>query len=203
MAIFRRPWSETPPADCRAGAVAIGNFDGVHRGHAALLAELRRQAGHVGGPAVALTFDPHPLQLLRPQSFQPVLTSVRNRADLLLACGADSVLILETSLDLLHLGAEEFFHKVIQTALQARALVEGQDFGFGRNREGDIELLARLCEPAGITLDIVPPLVLEGVVVSSSRVRAEIEQGNVGPAAGLLGRPYRLCGIVGTGQGRG
>ena len=88
------PWDATPPAGCRGGAVAIGNFDGVHLGHASLVSELSIRAKGVSGPAVVLTFDPHPLQLLRPESFQPVLTALADRAELLHACGADEVVVL-------------------------------------------------------------------------------------------------------------
>src|SRR5438309_21137 len=97
MSIQTLAWNETPPASSRGGAVTVGNFDGVHRGHAALLSELRRQADMTHGPAVAVTFDPHPLQLLRPEQFQPVLTSGAHRAELLQGCGADQVIFLKTT----------------------------------------------------------------------------------------------------------
>lgn len=204
MAIYPLHWDEIPPAQCREGAVAIGNFDGVHRGHLALLAELRRRAGIVGGPAVAFTFDPHPLQLLRPAQFQPVLTTVSDRAALLLAHGADHVLIVRTTWELLHLTAEEFFEQVVRAQLGARALVEGVNFGFGRNRSGNVDTLRVLCGRAGIDLAIVPPFTTpDGVPVSSSRVRTALVHGNVRAAADLLNRPYRLRGTVGTGQRRG
>ena len=101
MAIHTLDWQQAPPVDCRGGAVTIGNFDGVHRGHASLLAEVRRLATVVGGPAVALTFDPHPLQLLQPDRFLPVLTTTDDRARLLHELGADHVIVLRTCLDLL------------------------------------------------------------------------------------------------------
>src|SRR5438552_17319025 len=111
MTLHTLAWDETPPASSRGGAVAVGNFDGVHRGHAALLAEVRRQARAGRGPAVALTFDPHPLQLLRPEQFQPVLTTPADRVELLQACGAERVLVLKTTPALLQLSAAEFFHQ--------------------------------------------------------------------------------------------
>jgi riboflavin kinase/FMN adenylyltransferase len=183
--------------------VAVGNFDGVHRGHAALVAELRRQARAVGGPAVAVTFDPHPLKVLRPEQFQPVLTTVSERARLLHGCGADAVLFLKTTPALLQLGAAAFFQQVLQDRLAARAIVEGTNFGFGRNREGTIETLALLCRQAGLPLAIVPPVLRGGRPVSSSRVRKALERGAVREAADLLDRPYRLQGTVVTGRQRG
>jgi riboflavin kinase/FMN adenylyltransferase len=203
MAAHTIDWDATPPDDCRRGAVTIGNFDGVHRGHAALLTELRRQSRAINGPAIALTFDPHPMELLRPGQSPPQLTTPEDRERLLHEAGADHVLVLRATHDLLALRATEFFAQVIQQRLNTLALVEGTNFGFGRGREGDVQMLARLCEPAGIHLTVVPPVVLDGVEVSSSRVRSLLASGAVRETAALLGRPYRLHGTVGTGQRRG
>src|SRR5438093_5658851 len=117
MTIAAFPWTEPAAAFCRGGAVAFGNFDGVHRGHAALLAELRREAQAVGGAAVAITFDPHPLQLLQPERFLPVLTTPADRAELLQASGAEHVLLLQTTRELLRLSPAEFFDQVIRDRL--------------------------------------------------------------------------------------
>src|SRR5947209_1867092 len=114
MAAHTLEWDAEPAADCRGGAVTIGNFDGVHRGHQALVSELVGQARTVGGPAVVVTFDPHPLQLLRPEQFQPVLTTIADRAELLQAAGADQVVVLRTTPALLRLSAAEFFGQVVR-----------------------------------------------------------------------------------------
>jgi riboflavin kinase / FMN adenylyltransferase len=196
-------WEAMPPATCRGGAVAVGNFDGVHRGHQALLAELGAQARRAGGPAVVLTFDPHPLKLLRPEQFMPVLTTPADRAELLRQYGADHVLILKTTPGLLQLTAEQFFEEVVRRRLGARAVVEGANFAFGHNRAGTVETLTALCRRAGLALAVVPPFVQDGVAVSSSRVRDALLRGAVREAAGLLGRPYRLGGTVGVGRRRG
>jgi riboflavin kinase/FMN adenylyltransferase len=203
MAVYTIDWKATPPGDCRRGAVSIGNFDGVHRGHAALIAELRRQADALGGPAVALTFDPHPVELLRPSQAPPRLTTTEDRSRLLLELGVACVLVLRATREMLALRAADFFAEVVRKRLQARALVEGANFGFGRGREGNVTTLAELCGPAGIGLTVVPPLILDGIEVSSSRIRAALTTGNVRQAATLLGRPYRLHGLVGSGQRRG
>jgi riboflavin kinase/FMN adenylyltransferase len=203
MASFTLDWNEPFPAECRRGALTIGNFDGVHRGHLALLAEARRQAEVLPGPAVAVCFEPHPLQVLRPQQFQPVLTTTADRSALLQANGADHVVLLRTTKDLLRLSAEEFFSRVIEGRLEARALVEGNNFGFGRNREGTIETLGQLCQRSRMTLSIVPPVTRDGQVVSSSRVRHALLQGKVREATESLGRPYALRGTVAAGQRRG
>lgn len=196
-------WDKAPSDSWRGGAVTIGNFDGVHLGHAALLGEAVRQARATGGPSVALTFDPHPLQILRPQQFLPLLTTLDHRSELLAALGTDHVVVLPTTPELLRLSAEEFFDQVVRDRLAARVLVEGVNFGFGRNREGNIDTLGRLCRANGLGLVVVAPVLRGGAPVSSSRVRDALLRGAVGEAAALLGRPYRLRGTVGTGQRRG
>ncbi len=183
--------------------MSIGNFDGVHRGHVALLEALRRQADAVHGPAVVLTFDPHPLQLLRPDSYPIPLTTTAERGRLIEAHGVDHVVLLRTVHDLLRLTAEEFFKQVVRGHFDARVLVEGDNFCFGRGRRGNVETLAELCRRDGLTLVVVPPVQLDGEPVSSSRVRAALQRGAIREATACLGRPYRLSGIVGTGQRRG
>lgn len=192
-------WNEPPPVEFRGGALAIGNFDGVHRGHAELVRVLRES----GRPAIAVSFDPHPLQLLAPQRFLPELTTPADRALFLRECGADGVCFLKTTPELLKLTAEEFFHRIVREGFGARAVVEGFNFRFGQNRTGDIDLLRRLCQEAGLTFRLVLPVELDGRPVSSSRVRETLVEGRVEEARRLLGRPYHLRGRVGTGARRG
>jgi riboflavin kinase/FMN adenylyltransferase len=203
MASHAIDWHEEPPPSCRGGALSVGNFDGVHRGHAALLAELVRLARQLSGPAVVLTFEPHPLRLLRPDLAVPLLTTPAERAALLKELGADEVLIMRTTQDLLDLRAGEFFDRVLRGGLDVRGLVEGPSFAFGHNREGNLELLQQMCDEARLALSVVPPVVVDGAPVSSSRIRGELTAGNVRQAAQLLGRPYRISGVVSTGAGRG
>jgi riboflavin kinase/FMN adenylyltransferase len=203
MAVFEIPWQAAFSDPCHGGALTIGNFDGVHLGHAALMKKLKQEARQVNGPAVALTFEPHPVCLLRPELCPPALTTPADRAERLHTCGADHILMLRIDLDMLHLTAREFFEQIILGKLSPRVVVEGVNFGFGRNREGNIETLARLCGEAHIAFQSVAPLLVDGEAVSSSRVRKALLGGAVAEAARLLGRPYRLCGRVGTGQQRG
>ena len=204
MANHTIDWHDRPPAACRNGALAVGNFDGVHRGHAALIAALAAQARAIGGPAVALTFEPHPMVLLHPHKTPPpALTTTRERARLLHELGADQVVTLKTTSALLRLSAEKFFAEVVQQRFGARGIVEGPNFGFGRGRAGSVETLGRLCSAAGMALQIVPPIQVDGGEVSSSRIRAALQEGDVERANRLLGRPYRVHGMVGTGQRRG
>lgn len=203
MAIVSLPLGGSVPKELRGGAITIGNFDGVHLGHQALLAEVVRQAKTLSGPAVAVTFVPHPLQLLKPATFEPELTTPRQRAELLQKHGADHVVVLETTPVLLQLRAAEFFEHIIRERLAARAIVEGCNFGFGKNREGSAATLQSLGKATGIDVILVPAVEVQGRAVSSSRVRHEVLVGNVNLAAILLGRPFRLVGTVTPGQKRG
>jgi riboflavin kinase/FMN adenylyltransferase len=189
--------------DNRNGATTVGNFDGVHRGHGALIAELRAQARAVHGPAVAVTFDPHPIALLAPERLLPRLTTIDDRADLLRAAGADAVVILKTKPELLGLEPQAFLDAILGEQLSVRAVVEGFNFHFGRGRAGNPETIAEWCRRRGASFTVVPPFQWNGVLVSSSCVRKALVSGDVAAATDLLGRPYRLRGTVGVGAKRG
>jgi riboflavin kinase/FMN adenylyltransferase len=191
------------PADLCRGAVTIGNFDGVHRGHAKLVERLLAKAREVGGPAVVFTFDPHPVRLLRPQAAPPPLTWTDRKAALLDELGVTAVIAYPTDADLLTLSPEGFFDRIIRQQLQARGMVEGPNFFFGQKRAGNIDTLARLCEQAGVSLEVVQPTTIGGAIVSSSRVRDAVAAGDVDLARQLLTRPYRVRGMVTHGAGRG
>src|SRR3954463_1899644 len=152
------------PASARGGAVAIGNFDGVHRGHVAIVRRLLERADAVAGPAVVFTFDPHPVRILRPEQCPPPLTWTERKAELLSAQGVDWIVAYPTDEALLQLTAAEFFDRIVIPSLAARALVEGPNFYFGHNREGTFERLKQLTTTAGISLDIVPPVVIDGQI---------------------------------------
>jgi len=204
MAIIHLGRDDVPPPDLTGGAVTVGNFDGVHRGHRALVAAARVWADRVGGPAVAVTFDPPPAALLAPTAAKPPLTTVADRAALLLSAGADHVAVLRTDPGLVALSPEAFFEDVILRQFGARAVVEGYNFRFGRARAGDLGLLRDLCRTHGLGFEGVNPLVGgDGEPVSSSRVRAALLAGDAAAAADLLGRPYRIAGRVVAGARRG
>jgi riboflavin kinase/FMN adenylyltransferase len=191
------------PDSALGGAVAVGNFDGVHRGHLEIVKRLLERARDVGGPAIVFTFDPHPVRLLRPEQCPPPLTWTERKAELLAAHGVYMVLAYRTDQQLLSLSAQEFFNRIMLGALQAKALVEGPNFFFGHNREGDVKLLEKLAKEAGLTLDVVPPVEIDGDLVSSSRIRTLIASGEVAKAGQMLSAPYRIRGMVTHGAGRG
>ena len=138
-------WTPGAPA-C---AVAVGNFDGVHVGHAAIVERLLAAARSRGLPAVVYTFDPHPASVVRPEAAPVPLTTPRRRADLLAALGVDAVLVQPTDASLVALEAEAFYTEILRGRLRADALVEGTDFRFGARRRGDMAMLAALCAADG------------------------------------------------------
>lgn len=189
--------------NARGGAVAIGNFDGVHQGHLRIVQRLLKRAREVGGPAIVFTFDPHPVRLLRPEQCPSPLTWTQRKAELLAAHGVDTVVAYPTDEALLQLTAQQFFDKIVRQALDAKAMVEGPNFFFGHNREGDVKRLAQLTSAAGMTLDVVEPFAEGEQLVSSSLIRKLVADGDVRRAAELLSAPYRIRGMVTHGAGRG
>ncbi len=190
-------------SDLRGGAVAIGNFDGVHRGHARIVERLIAQARRVDGPAIVFTFDPHPVRVLRLEACPPPLTWTDRKAQLLSDLGVDAMIAYPTDEALLALTPHDFFDRIIRKALRAQAMVEGPNFYFGRGRAGTVDLLRGLCQSADVTLEIVEPVQIDGEFVSSSRVRRLIAEGQVEHAAAMLTQPYRIRGMVTHGAGRG
>jgi len=205
MATLSLEWSAYPPPEFAAGAVTVGNFDGVHLGHRALVVAAREAVKLVGGPVVVVTFDPPPHVVLHPPSgpLRPPLTTLKDRAVFLQAAGADHVVILQTGPALVALSPEAFFEDVLARQLDARAIVEGYDFRFGRNRAGTNDTLRTLCQAAGLAFVEVPQFLHAGEPVSSSRVRSAIVSGDVARAAELLARPYHIAGTVVSGAKRG
>lgn len=191
------------PASLRGGAITIGNFDGVHRGHATIINRLKHHANNVGGAAIVFTFDPHPVRVLRPDEAPAPLTWTDRKADLLAELGVDVVVAYPTDRDLLLLTHGDFFAKIVQEQLGAKAMIEGPNFFFGKNRGGDVGALKDLCDGGGIELEIVTPIQDDAALISSSRIRDLIAVGEVGPAAKMLTHPYRIRGMVTHGAARG
>lgn len=187
----------------RGGVISIGNFDGVHRGHAELLREVRRQADQLGGPAVAVVLDPHPASLLRPERAPERLSWIELRAERMAEHKIDYLVVCRTSKEFLQLSAQRFFDWLIRRELAARAMVEGPNFFFGRDRGGDVKLLEDLCRSANIQLSIVQPTLARDEMISSTRIRGLLDEGEVAEAAGLLGAPHRIRGRVSDGAKRG
>lgn len=187
----------------RVPAVAIGNFDGVHLGHRALLDEAKRVASVSGGEAVALTFDPHPARFFAPALAPPMLTTLERRAELLHEAGADVVLVEPFTAELAGMGAETFVEQVLAKEIGARHVVVGADFSFGKDRRGKVDLLATLGSRFGIGLSVVPQVTANGLVCSSTKIREFVLEGRVEGARILLGRDFEIDGQVVRGFARG
>jgi riboflavin kinase/FMN adenylyltransferase len=191
------------PRDLGPTVVTVGMFDGVHRGHRALLDRVAAEAAARGVPAAAVTFDRHPLAVLRPGSEPPLLTTLDRKVELLGEAGVEVVLVLAFTPELSQVGAEAFAADVLFDGLGARAVVVGENFRFGHKAAGDPELLADLGRPRGIEVVAVGLHAHGGQVVSSTRVRAELAAGDVAAAAASLGRPHAVEGVVVAGNRRG
>ncbi len=186
----------------RAPAITIGNFDGVHRGHAALVRQARSLVG-AHGEAVVLTFDPHPVQVLAPQAAPPLITTHARKLELLAAAGADAVVVEPFTAALAALSPDAFVAEVLAAACGARHIVVGADFTYGKNRGGNVDTLAAAGARHGFEVAVVPPVSVDGEVASSTRVRGYLRAGETRRAAALLGRAYDMDGVVVRGAGRG
>ena len=191
------------PGDLGPAVATVGMFDGVHRGHRALLDRVAAEAAARGVPAAAVTFDRHPLTVLRPGSEPPLLTTLDRKVELLGEAGMEIVLVLEFTRELSEVTAEAFAAEVLFDRLAARAVVVGENFRFGHKAAGDPALLAELGRPRGVEVVAVGLHADGDQVVSSTRVRAELAAGDVAAAAASLGRPYAVEGEVVVGDRRG
>jgi riboflavin kinase / FMN adenylyltransferase len=191
------------PSDLGPTAVTIGVFDGVHRGHQALLGRVTTEAAARGVTPGAITFDRHPMDVLRPDSRPPMLSTLRQRIALLGAAGMELVLVLPFTLRLSRMPPEEFAVKVLLETVSARVVVVGANFRFGHRAAGDPELLAALARPRSVDVIAVPLDGEGGEAISSTRIRAALADGDVATATRLLGRPYAVEGRVVQGDKRG
>lgn len=196
-------WLPALPAAAYGGVVAVGNFDGVHQGHQVLLDELTKLARSLHAPPVVVTFDPHPMALLRPEEVGTPLTTIPDRVWLLRSAGVAEVIVLPTTHELLRCPAEMFFDRFLVECLGLRGMVEGPDFRFGKDRTGDVARLRAWCAARGLPLVIAPWQTAVDGVISTRRIRQALCDGKLGDAELMLGRPYFLSGRVATGQQRG
>ena len=183
-----------------ASAVTIGNFDGVHRGHQLVISQLKRVAAQAGLPSVVIIFEPQPIEFFAPDRAPKRLARFREKIAYLKAQQIDYLLCLHFDQRLAAQSAEEFVQTILLDSLNTRHLVIGDDFHFGKNRQGNFEFLQDNSERFGFKVDATETLVLDGERVSSTRVRKCIEAGDFEKAAELLGRPYSLSGRIAHGQ---
>lgn len=196
-------WRSLEAVDAAPSVATIGFFDGVHRGHRALIERAEGAAGHRGVRTVAVTFDRHPMEVVRPSTQPPLLTTLERRVRTLLEAGADRVLVLPFTEELARLSPGAFVERVILDVLDARLVVVGTNFRFGHRAAGDVALLTELGAPHGVEVDAVDVLHLHGVPISSTEIRRRVAEGDVAWAGEALGRPHVLDGVVVRGDRRG
>lgn len=180
--------------------LSIGNFDGVHLGHVALLARARELAATLNATPAVLTFEPHPREFFVPQSAPARLSTLREKLELLAEQGAEAAMVCRFDAAFAALSAQSFIDRVLVGALKIRHLVIGDDFRFGHGRAGDFAMLVEAGRQQGFAVEAMPSVTVEGERVSSSGVRAALAQGDMERAARLLGRPYVIDGNVIRGQ---
>ena len=184
-------------------ALTIGNFDGVHLGHQAMLAELARAAGRLGVPACVLTFEPHPREFFAPDKAPTRLTSLREKLELLASLDVDRIHLCRFNYRFAQIAAEDFMERILTRCLSARWLLVGDDFRFGARRGGDLAMLKQWAPRFGFEVAVMPTVTLDGERVSSTAVRTALAAGELDRAGRLLGRAYAISGRVVRGDGLG
>ncbi|QLA16605.1 bifunctional riboflavin kinase/FAD synthetase [Desulfolutivibrio sulfoxidireducens] len=186
-----------------ATCLTIGNFDGVHMGHARLLRRVRERAAATGMLSLAVTFDPHPRRVLLDKNAPPLLTMTEQKLELLDQSGVQVAVLLPFTRALAALEPAEFVREKLVAGLHMREMIIGYDYAFGKGRKGNFELLSALGRSCGFVVERLEPVIIDGAVVSSTRIRDMIQAGEVWDARALLGRFYQVRGTVGRGRDRG
>jgi riboflavin kinase/FMN adenylyltransferase len=194
---------EAVPGGFGRSVVTIGVFDGVHRGHQAIIGHTVKRARDCGLQSVVVTFDPHPAEVVRPGSHPAVLTEPVRKAELIEQLGVDALCVVPFTPEFSRLSPDEFVHDVLVDSLHATVVVEGDNFRFGHRATGDLAMLAKLGHTFGFTVEEAPLVAEEGLVFSSTYIRSCVDAGDVAAAAAALGRPHRLAGVVVRGDQRG
>jgi len=197
-------WSARYGATKRGSVLAIGNFDGIHLGHQAILRAVTLRAAENGAVATALTFDPPPRRVLKPESAPQRLSTNAQRMEWFGVGGLEAAVVMPFTLDLARLSPEDFVEEILLRDLQVLTVLVGENFHFGHRQTGDVKLLRELGMREGFEVVVIPPVIYRGEIVSSTAIRREISAGDVSYAACLLGRPFVLTGevVCGTGTGR-
>jgi len=197
-------WASTYAASGQSSVLAIGNFDGIHLGHQAILRSAVARAQTLGAVSTALTFDPSPRKVLRPDSAPLRLSTNAQRMDWFNSLGLEAAVILPFTLELARLSPEEFVEQILVRDLHIKTVLVGEDFHFGHKQAGNVKLLKELGAKNDFDVVIIPPVQYRGEIVSSTIIRREVAEGDVSHAGRLLGRPFALTGEVvgGTGTGR-
>src|SRR5438105_10620039 len=201
MQVFHK--LEDVPPDFGPTVLSVGNFDGVHRAHVHVLNEIVRRAREQHAKSMAVTFEPHPMRILRPDAVLKLLTPLPEKVRLLEATGLEAVLLLPFTRDLSLMQPRQFTKEILKDRLHTREIHEGYNFRFGHKAEGDVAMLKTFSREMGFAVVVYPELKLRGETVSSSQIRKLISSGSVSRARHLLGRPFSILSTPGRGRGFG
>lgn len=195
--------SSSFPLSCRDNVVALGNFDGLHKGHCAVIGKAIKRAKQAGKPAGVITFEPHPRRIFSPHLSTLRILPLSQKLRLLQNMGLDFVRIVRFTSEFAKTSAEDFVVSILKNELHASHVITGEDFVFGHNREGSVESLRTMAEKLNFGATACHAVIVEGERCSSTRVRAALAAGNMETVVNLLGRPYILSGHVQEGDKRG
>lgn len=184
-------------------ALTIGNFDGVHLGHQALFKKVVEIASARGGDKVALTFHPHPMKVLRPDNPPKLISTLDQKIELIMASGIEHLICLPFSKEFAKTTAQDFVQKILYKTIGVEDLVVGYDYACGRGREGDIEFLKKMGKSLGFNVHVIPPVIVDGMIVSSTAIRELVKKGDMRQVKKMLGRYYQIRGVVQKGKQRG
>ncbi len=198
MQVVRDPFRSTDLS--RGGVGTIGNFDGVHLGHRKILETAVARAREVDRPSFAITFEPHPMAVLRPGDAPRRIQTLRQKEEAIASIGVDTLLVIPFTRDFSLTEPEEFVRTLLRDRLGASELFLGAHFAFGRGKRGDLALLSRMGAECGFSVSSVPEVLADGAPVSSTRIRRALEKGDVRDADAMLGREYELDGLVSRGD---
>ncbi len=183
--------------------LTIGNFDGVHKGHLALFSKVQEIASDINGNSIVMTFDPHPIKVLSNGNGPPLITPIQQKLRLIKQAGIDIILCLPFTKEFATISAEDFVSHILVKKIGVKYIIVGYDYTFGRNRYGNIDFLKKMGNRFGFNVIVVGPVSINGIIVSSTRIRNLVQEGNLEQAKILLGRNYQVCGTVVKGKNRG
>jgi len=187
----------------KSPVLTIGNFDGVHRGHLALFEMVKEKARTIGGQSVVMTFEPHPIRLMKPGNGPPLITPTGQKLNLIAQAGIDVIFCISFTREFAAISARYFVEHILVEKIGIRELVVGYDYAFGHGREGNIDMLREMGDELGFALHVVDPVAVDDILVSSTSIRNLIGEGRLAEAKKLLGRDYQVAGTVVRGKNRG
>jgi riboflavin kinase/FMN adenylyltransferase len=183
--------------------LTIGNFDGVHKGHLTLFDKVKERAKAIGGQSVVMTFEPHPLKIMRPANGPHLITHTGQKLELIEKAGIDIIVCVSFDREFAAVSARDFVSEILVQKIGIKEIVVGYDYTFGHNREGDMNLLREMGNELGFVVHLVGPVQIHDTLVSSTSIRRLVQEGRVGEAKVLLGRDFEVQGTVVKGQNRG